>query len=393
MTNANSESGQSLDVPTFKGKLRIVTIAGTRPELIKLSRVISLLDEIADHTLIHTGQNYDTNLRDIFLADLDLQSNLVQLDCKSNTPSEQIGRILHAVDQQLEIIKPQAVLLLGDTNSCLSAISAKKRRIPIFHMEAGNRSFDMRVPEETNRKIVDHISDVNLVYTEHARRNLLSEGLRPDVVFKTGSPMAEVIDFYRPKIDASSVLDTIGLEKNKYFVASFHREENVDEKRNLSKVVDSINFLCKKYSMPLVFSLHPRTRMRLKSNEFLFSDLVKFHEPLSFTDYVSLQLNAFCTVSDSGTVTEESALLNFPAVNARVSHERPEGVDAGSIIIGSIDAERIGAAVEIVIKQRERSLAFDLPSDYLSKGVSWKVCRVIFGYVDYVNRNIWKKGI
>lgn len=372
-------------------KIRVMTIAGTRPELIRLSRVMAVLDEVADHQLVHTGQNYDYELNEIFFTELGIRLPKHYLEAAAPTAAETIGSTIIKVDKVLASERPEAVLVLGDTNSCLAVIPAKRRKIPIFHMEAGNRCFDMRVPEEINRRIVDHVSDVNLCYTEHGRRYLLAEGLPPDRVIKTGSPMKEVLDHHRAQIEASDIHGRLGLDQRRYFTVSIHREENVDNTHNLARLVGALNGLAGKYGFPLVFSVHPRTRKRLADGGFQLDPLVRPMPPLGFFDYVALQLGSFCTLSDSGTIAEESSILGFPAVTVREAHERPEGMDEGAVVMTGMSEERILQAVAMTAAQFERMGPCRIPMDYDVEQTSWKVAKIILGYTDYVNRRVWGK--
>jgi len=372
-------------------KIKVMTIVGTRPEIIRLSRVISLLDEVADQVLVHTGQNYDYELNEIFFKDLGVPEPRHFLAAAGKTAAETIGNTIIKVDGVLALENPEAVLVLGDTNSCLSVIPAKRRKIPIFHMEAGNRCFDMRVPEEINRRIVDHVSDVNLCYTEHGRRYLLAEGLPADRTMKTGSPMKEVLDYHRKAIEASDIHERMGLEKGKYFTLSIHREENVDDEANLSSLVEAINALADRYGYPLVFSVHPRTRKRLEADGHELDPLVRLMPPMGFFDYVALQKDGFCTISDSGTIAEESSILGFPAVTVREAHERPEGMDEGVVVMTGMRKERILQAVELTARQFAERGPCRTPVDYDVDQVSWKVAKIILGYTDYVNRRVWGK--
>ena len=375
-------------------RLKVLTIVGTRPELIKLCRVIEKLDAYTNHKLVHTGQNYDYELNEVFFQDLGIRQPHYFLDATGKSLAETIGNIIAKSDVVLAKEQPEAVLLLGDTNSCLSAIAAKRRQIPIFHMEAGNRCFDQRVPEEINRKIVDHISDINMPYTEHARRYLLNEGLKNQTIIKTGSPMQEVLKHYMPKIKISNVLEQMAIRPREYFVVSAHREENVDNESNLDELLHSLNAIAIKYDMPIVFSTHPRTKKRLKAmDSFVKLDSrILFVKPLGFFDYIKLQINAFCVLSDSGTITEESSILGFPAVTIRETHERPEGMDEGTLIMCGLKRKRVLQSIEIVTSQfnRDKRL-FRLVQDYEPENVSEKVVRIIMSYVDYVNRNVWFK--
>lgn len=373
---------------------KIMTIVGTRPEIIKLSRVIAELDKCVDHILVHTGQNYDYELNEIFFNELGVKKPDYFLNAVGSTTIETIGNILIKSDEILEKVKPDAVLLYGDTNSCLSVISAKKRQIPIFHMEAGNRCFDQRVPEELNRKIVDHLSDINLPLTEQARDYLISEGIRPETIIKTGSCMKEILNFYRPQIQNSNILNKLSLEKGKYFIVSIHREENVDYPENLKKLVDSLNALAEKYNFPVIVSTHPRTQKRLDDikGEIVINPLVLNMKPMGFFDYISLQSNSTCVISDSGTITEESSILNFPAIMIRMAHERPEGMDEGTVIMSGIERNRVIEAVDIVVSQfKSNPDKIKIIKDYDVDNVSTKVVRVILSYIDYINRTVWKK--
>lgn len=373
-------------------KLKVMTIVGTRPEIIRLSRVIATLQETTHHVLVHTGQNYDWELNGIFFKELGVPKPKHYLKAAGKTAAETIGTMITRVDTVFEKERPEAVLVLGDTNSCLAVIPAKRRKIPIFHMEAGNRCFDMRVPEEINRRIVDHVSDINLCYTEHGRRYLLAEGLPPDRVIKTGSPMKEVLDFNRESIEASDVHTRLGLEPGKYFTVSTHREENVDNPVHLKSIVSALNALAKEYKYPLIFSVHPRTRKRLEAGGFKLHKLVRAMPPLGFFDFVALQKRAFCTLSDSGTITEESSILGFPAVTIREAHERPEGMDEGAVVMTGLSSDRILQAVEMTRAQFKKMGPCKLPADYNVDQVSWKVAKVILGYTDYVNRRVWQKN-
>jgi UDP-N-acetylglucosamine 2-epimerase (non-hydrolysing) len=373
-------------------KIKVVTIVGTRPEIIRLSRVISVLEEVTDHVLVHTGQNYDYELNGIFFKELGVPKPKHYLEAAGRNAAETIGNTISKVDVALEKEQPEAVLVLGDTNSCLAVIPAKRRKIPIFHMEAGNRCFDMRVPEEINRRIVDHVSDINLCYTEHGRRYLLAEGLPPDRVMKTGSPMKEVLDFHRKSIEASQVHARLELQKGRYFVVSVHREENVDDPVHLKSVVGALNSLAGRYKFPLIFSMHPRTRKRVAAAKFKLHKLIRAMPPLGFFDYVALQKDAFCTLSDSGTIAEESSILGFPAVTLREAHERPEGMDEGAVIMTGLEQERILQAVEMTRAQFQSLGRCRIPPDYNVDQVSWKVAKIIVSYTDYVNRRVWQKA-
>ena len=373
--------------------LKVMTIVGTRPEIIKLSRVIHELDEHVRHILVHSGQNYDYELNEIFFQDLGIRKPDYFLNSVGGSVAETIANVIARSDEVMAKELPDAVLLLGDTNSCLSAISAKRRKIPIFHMEAGNRCFDLRVPEEINRKIVDHTSDINLTYTEHARRYLLSEGARPETVMKTGSPMKEVLAHYQPQIEASPVLENLGVEKGGYFVVSAHREENVDSEENFTELLNTLNVIASRYGCPIIFSTHPRTNKKLQErNTVELDSRIRFLKPLGFFDYVKLQMHAKCVVSDSGTITEESSILNFPAVTIRQAHERPEGMDEGTLIMCGLRAERVIESIDLVVTQFSKNPgSFRLVQDYDMDNVSQKMVRIIFSYIDYVNRTVWKK--
>lgn len=370
-----------------------MTIVGTRPEIIKLSRVISELDKHIAHILVHTGQNYDYELNEIFFNELNIRKPDYFLEAVGLNPAHTIGNVISKTDTVLEKEQPDALLLLGDTNSCLAAIAAKRRKIPIFHMEAGNRCFDLRVPEEINRKIVDHISDINLTYTEHARSYLLAEGLHPETVIKTGSPMKEVLTYYRDKIDSSDVLTRLQLQKEDYFLVSAHREENVDSEVNFSNLLQSLAAIANRYNKPVIVSTHPRTRIKLESKGTSDIDShIQFLKPLGLPDYVKLQMNAKCVISDSGTITEESSILCFPAVTIRQAHERPEGMDEGTLIMCGLEAESVLKSIEVVTSQfSEFSSRSRIIADYNVNNVSQKVLRLILSYTDYVNRNVWKK--
>ena len=374
--------------------LKVVTVVGTRPEIIRLSRVIAALDnsKAIHHVLIHTGQNYDYNLNEIFFKELGIRTPDYFLEAAGKTATETIGNILIKIDPLLEKLNPDAFLVLGDTNSCLCAIPAKKRKIPIFHMEAGNRCFDQRVPEETNRKIVDHIADVNLTYSDIAREYLLREGLPADRIIKTGSPMFEVLSFYSDKINDTSVLEDLSLSKGKYFLVSAHREENISSERNFKNLIDSLNKLASNYEFPIIVSTHPRTRNKLNELNLNTDPLIQFLEPLGFIDYNALQQNAFVVLSDSGTISEESSILNFRALNIREAHERPEAMEEASVMMVGLRYESILRGVSELQSQlvgSERS--FNLVSDYSKPNVSSKIVRIILSYTSYINRVVWQK--
>lgn len=375
-------------------KFKVLTVVGTRPEIIRLSRVIAALDryESIDHVLVHTGQNYDFELNEIFFQDLEIRKPDYFLNAAGNNASTTIGNIISAIDPVLEKEQPDAFLVLGDTNSCLCAIPAKKRKIPIFHMEAGNRCFDQRVPEETNRRIVDHISDINLTYSDIAREYLLREGLPPDRVIKTGSPMFEVLNQYLEKIKKSKIHQELELIKAKYFVISSHREENISDETSFHNLVDILNSLAEGYGYPVIVSTHPRTRNRINELEVTFHPLVRLLKPLGFSDYNRLQLDAAVVLSDSGTISEESSILNFPALNLREAHERPEAMEEASVMMVGMNKERIMQAITVLMHQKrgeERTLR--PVDDYSMPNVSEKVVRIILSYTDYVNRVVWQK--
>ncbi|WP_026012543.1 non-hydrolyzing UDP-N-acetylglucosamine 2-epimerase [Stutzerimonas stutzeri] len=373
-------------------KLKVATVVGTRPEIIRLARVMAKLDEHCDHVLIHTGQNYDYELNEIFFEDLGIRRPDHFLNAAGATGAETIGNVIIAVDKVLAEVTPDALLVLGDTNSCMAVIPAKRRKIPTFHMEAGNRCFDMRVPEEINRRIVDHTADINLTYSTIARDYLLREGLSPDMVIKTGSPMFEVLNYYRGGIEASDVLERLGLEAGKFFVVSAHREENVDSDKNFLKLVEVLNTVAAHYGLPVIVSTHPRTQKRVDGMGVQFHDNVRLLKPLGFKDYNKLQLTAKAVLSDSGTINEESSILNFPALNMREAHERPEGMEEAAAMMVGLEAERVMQALQILESQArgdERTLR--LVGDYGMPNVANKVVRIIHSYRDYVMRTVWKR--
>ena len=373
-------------------KLKIATVVGTRPEIIRLSRTISKLDKYFEHVLIHTGQNYDYELNQIFFEDLNIRAPDVFLECAGSSSAETMAQVISKSDKVFEDLKPDALLILGDTNSALSAISAKRKKIPIFHMEAGNRCFDLRVPEEINRKIVDHISDVNMPYSDIARQYLLNEGLNPELIVKTGSPMNEVLNFYQEKINESDVVSRLDLKLNEYFVVSLHREENVDSEINIQKFVHVLDKLAKKYGFPIVVSTHPRTRNKIEALELEFHPLVNLIRPLGFSDYVKLQCNAKLVLSDSGTITEESSIMNFPALNIREAQERPEGLEEGAVMFTGMEVDRILQAITILEDQPNgNKRLLRKVGDYEALCVSDKVVRIIMSYTDLVNRIVWRK--
>jgi UDP-N-acetylglucosamine 2-epimerase len=369
-----------------------MTIVGTRPEIIRLSRVIDKFDRHCEHVLVHTGQNYDYELNEVFFAELGIRRPDQFLDAAGESAAETIGKVIIAADRALRSYRPEALLLLGDTNSCLAAIAAKRLKVPIFHMEAGNRCFDFRVPEEINRRIVDHMADVNLTYSRIAREYLLREGLPPELVIWTGSPMREVLDHYREKIEASDVLSRLGLSAGRYFVVSAHREENVDSPDNLRRLFDILNALAQRNGEPVIVSTHPRTRKRIEALGVTAHELVRFHKPFGFPDYIRLQTLARATLSDSGTITEESSILNFPALNLREVHERPEGFDEAAVMLVGLDVARVMQSLAILDGQaRGSERALRLVEDYAPANVSDKVLRIVQSYTDVVNRRVWRR--
>ncbi|PZW43409.1 non-hydrolyzing UDP-N-acetylglucosamine 2-epimerase [Pseudomonas sp. URMO17WK12:I2] len=373
-------------------KLKVATVVGTRPEIIRLARVMAKLDEHCDHVLIHTGQNYDYELNEIFFDDLGIRCPDHFLDAAGATGAETIGNVIIAVDKVLAEVQPDALLVLGDTNSCMAVIPAKRRKIPTFHMEAGNRCFDMRVPEEINRRIVDHTADINLTYSTIARDYLLREGLSPDMVIKTGSPMFEVLTYYREGIDASDVLQRLGLEEGKFFVVSAHREENIDSEKNFRKLAETLNKVAAHYDMPVIVSTHPRTQKRVDALGVTFHPNVQLLKPLGFKDYNKLQACAKAVLSDSGTISEESSILNFPALNIREAHERPEGMEEAAVMMVGLEVERVLQALQVLESQGrgdERSLR--LVADYSMPNVAEKVVRIVHSYRDYVVRTVWRR--
>ena len=373
-------------------RLKVMTVVGTRPEVIRLSRVIAKLDQHADHVLVHTGQNFDFELNEIFFRDLNLRRPDHQLDVAAVSGAQTIGKVIIAMDELLGQVEPDALLVLGDTNSCLAVIPAKRRKIPIFHMEAGNRCFDMRVPEEINRRIVDHVADINLTYSSIAREYLLREGLSPECVIKTGSPMFEVLNHYRPGIAASDVLDRLKLARYGYFVVSAHREENVASGGNIKKLAATLNAVAGTYGLPMIVSTHPRTRKSLDVAGLSLDPMIQLHKPLGFNDYLRLQTDSRAVLSDSGTITEESSILNFPALNIREAHERPEGMEEGTVMMVGLEAERVLQALAILESQpRGEERLLRLIGDYDVPNVSDKVLRIIHSYTDYVKRTVWKQ--
>lgn len=372
--------------------LKIMTIIGTRPEIIKLSRVINELDKYTNQIIVHSGQNYDYELNEIFFNDLEIRKPDYFLDAAKETAIETIAEVLVKVDKLLEIENPDAILLYGDTNTCLAVIAAKRRKIPVFHMEAGNRCFDQRVPEELNRKVVDHLSDINFTLTEHARKYLEMEGLKPETIIKSGSSMKEVFKYNMQKIKESKVLERLNLKEKDYFVVSAHREENLDVDNNFIELLTSLNEIAKYYDKKIIFSTHPRTRKKLENLQGLkLDDRIEFLKPLGFFDYIKLQMNAFCVLSDSGTITEESSILKFPAITIRKAHERPEGMDEGTLIMSGLNYERMINSIDIVVGQSNDE-PMVIVNDYDTENVSKKIVRCIVSYIDYINRTVWRKS-
>jgi len=373
--------------------LKVMTIVGTRPELIKMSRVIDEFDQYTQHILVHTGQNYDYELNQLFFDDLGIRKPDYFLEAVGENAAQTIARVIEKSDAVMEQEQPDAIMLYGDTNSCLAVISAKRRKIPVFHMEAGNRCFDQRVPEELNRKVLDHLSDINMVLTEHARRYLIAEGIPPEAIIKTGSHMREVLDHYMPKIEQSDVLKRMGLTPNKFFIVSAHREENIDSPENMANMVETLNALAATYDCPVIVSTHPRTKKRLDTMELgKLNPHIQFLKPFGFCDYIKLQMEALCVVSDSGTITEEASLLNLPAITIRNAHERPEGMDVGTLIMSGLKKERVLDAVRVIIAQHDKNKrVMRAVQDYEAGPVSKQVLRIVLSYVDYVNRTVWSK--
>ena len=373
--------------------LKVMTLVGTRPELIKMSRVIAELDKQVQHVLVHSGQNYDFELNQVFFDDLEIRKPDYFLGAAGDTAAKTIAEVISKADEVFELEKPDALLLYGDTNTCLAIIAAKRRKIPVFHMEAGNRCFDQRVPEELNRKVLDHLSDINMVLTEHARRYLIAEGIRPETIIKTGSHMEEVLDYYMPRIQASDVLQREGLEEGKFFIVSTHREENVDTPANLRDLLETLRALADTYQYPIIVSTHPRTRKRLEAlGESLDHPLIRFVKPFGLLDYIKLQMATFCVLSDSGTITEEASLLNIPAITIRNAHERPEGMDEGTLIMSGLKKERVLDAVRVITTQHDRSQrVIPIVKDYQGGPVSKQIIRVVLSYTDYINRTVWSK--
>ena len=372
---------------------KIMTIVGTRPELIKMSRVISEFDKHTNHVLVHTGQNYDYELNQVFFDDLGIRKPDHFLNAAGATAAKTIAQIIEKSDEIFELEKPDAVLFYGDTNSCLAVISAKRRKIPVFHMEAGNRCFDQRVPEELNRKVLDHLSDINLVLTEHARRYLISEGISPETIIKTGSHMSEVLDFYMASIEQSSILGTLDLKPHNFFLVSVHREENVDSLKNMIDLMQTLNLLAENYDLPVIVSTHPRTQNRLNTLDLgKLNPHIRFLKPFGFFDYIKLQMESFCILSDSGTITEEASLLNLPAITIRNAHERPEGMDVGTLIMSGLKPDHVLDAVKVIISDHNpQTRLMQVPEDYESGLVSKKILRIVLSYIDYVNRTVWFK--
>lgn len=373
--------------------LKVMTLVGTRPELIKMSRVIAELDRQVNHVLVHSGQNYDYELNQVFFDDLEIRKPDYFLGAAGETAAKTIADVIVKTDELLEKERPDAILLYGDTNTCLAVIAAKRRKVPVFHMEAGNRCFDQRVPEELNRKVLDHLSDINMVLTEHARRYLIAEGIRPETIIKTGSHMDEVLEYYMPKVEKSDILTRLGLEQDRFFIVSAHREENVDTQENLRDLLDTLRALADKYQFPVIVSTHPRTRKRLEElGEVIEHPLIQFVKPFGLLDYLKLQMAAFCVLSDSGTITEETSLLNLAAITIRNAHERPEGMDEGTLIMSGLKKDRVLEAVKVVTSQHNRQVrVFPIVKDYVAGPVSKQVVRVVLSYTDYINRVVWQK--
>jgi len=373
---------------------KIMTIVGTRPELIKLSMVIKDLDKYTNHLLVHTGQNYDYELNQVFFDELEIRKPNYYLEVAEETVAKTISRIIERSDEIMEKENPDAILIYGDTNSCLSIISAKRRKIPIFHMEAGNRCFDQRVPEELNRKIVDHLSDINMVITEHARRYLIREGIKPETIIKTGSSMVEIFEHFKPKIEESNILKKMGIKEKDYILVSLHREENIDNPKIFNNFLELLSKIQQYYNKKIIISTHPRTRKKVeKTGQYIDSEEFLFLKPFGFFDYIKLEMKAFCVLSDSGTITEEASILKFPAVTLRQAHERPEGMDEGTLIMSEINFENIINAINIVTTQYENGFRVRTVLDYDVDNVSKKVVRIIISYIDYVNRTVWFKGL
>lgn len=371
--------------------LKVMTIVGTRPELIKMSRVINLFDKNCKHILVHTGQNFDYELNEIFFKDLEIRKPNHFLNAVGKNAAQTIAKVISKSDDILSLEKPDAVMLYGDTNSCLAVISAKRQKIPVFHMEAGNRCFDQRVPEELNRKILDHLSDINLVLTEHARRYLIQEGIRAETIIKTGSHMSEVLNFYMPKIKKSQILKKLRLKKNKYFIFSAHREENIDNQENMRDMAETLNSIVTKYNLPIIVSTHPRTKKKIEQSKFkAFSKKITFLKPFGFCDYINLQQNALCVISDSGTITEETSILNLRSVNIRNSHERPEGMDDGILVMCGLKKNDVLFAIEKTINKKMFKFCKSV-DDYKAPDVSQKIFKIVMSYINYINRTVWYK--
>ena len=374
-------------------KTKVMTIVGTRPEIIKLSRTINELDKFTDHILVHTGQNYDYELNEIFFDDLGIRKPNYFLNAVGESTAETISKIIFESDKIIDSEKPDAILLYGDTNSCLSVISAKRKQVPIFHMEAGNRCFDQRVPEEINRKIVDHLSDINMPLTEHARQYLIAEGINPNTIIKVGSCMKEILDYHSKEINSSKIINELKLKEKKYFLVSAHREENVDYKKNLKSLLTSLNSIAEKHKLPVIVSTHPRTKNRIDrmKDKVKAHKLIKFIKPLGFLDYIKLQKSSLCVISDSGTITEESSILKFPAVMIRQAHERPEGMDKGTLIMSGLEKNRIIESIDVVVKNYKDKVIPEIVDDYNIDNVSSKVVKIILSYIDFVNNTVWRK--
>lgn len=372
---------------------KIMTIIGTRPELIKMSRVIAELDKHVNHILVHTGQNYDYELNGLFFEDLGVRKPDYFLEVVGDNVAQTIAKVIEKSDAIFEKENPDAVMLYGDTNSCLAVIAAKRRKIPVFHMEAGNRCFDQRVPEELNRKVVDHLSDINLVLSEHARRYLIAEGVRPETIIKTGSHMHEVLEYYMPQIQRSDILNKLELKPNQFFIVSAHREENIDSPQNMRHIIQTLNALAQEYKLPVIVSAHPRTKKKLSNMDLDKLDpLIQFLKPFGFCDYINLQMNAVCVISDSGTISEEASLLNLPAITIRNAHERPEGMDVGTVIMSGVKKDRVLDAVKVIIAQHNKTKpVMQSVEDYEGGPVSKQILRIVFSYTDYVNRTVWFK--
>ena len=373
--------------------MKVMTIVGTRPEIIKLSRVIAELEKFVDHVLVHTGQNYDYELNEVFFENLGVPKPDHFLEVAGKNAAHTIGNVIARTDDVMEEEQPDAILLYGDTNSCLAVISAKRRKIPVFHFEAGNRCFDQRVPEELNRKIVDHLSDINMPLTEHARRYLLAEGVRPETIVKTGSPMKEILMHHMDEIKASDVLSRLGVEKNKFFIVSAHREENIDSEQNFNDMLDSLNAIVEQYDMPVIVATHPRTKKKLEQlGREDMDPRVQFLKPMGFFDYVKMQMEAYCVISDSGTITEESSILNFPAITIRQAHERPEGMDEGVLIMTGLKKNDVMHSIDVVVSQFDyENRNFRVVADYDVDNFSKKVARIVLSYTNYINRTTWRK--